>query len=72
MRMHHTADRSPDAFDPRPESGMGGASDAGAHGRHPASGGGAPPDSPVGDAPVERRRRQDPGYGGPERRLARR
>jgi hypothetical protein len=65
-------DRSPDPFDPRPDSGMGGAGDAGAHGRHPASGGGAPPDEPRGDAPVERRRRLDPSYGGMERRRGRR
>jgi hypothetical protein len=64
---------------PAPESGMGGASDMGAHGRHPVS---APemkrerrspdPDAAPGDAPIERRRRQDPSYRGEERRIARR
>jgi hypothetical protein len=65
--------------DPAPESGMGGASDMGAHGRHPAS---APemkhehrppdPDAAPGDVPIERRRRQDPSYRGEERRVPRR
>jgi hypothetical protein len=64
---------------PPPESAMGGAADAGAHGRHPAS---APamarehrpagPEDVPGDAAIERRRRLDPAYRGPERRLARR
>jgi hypothetical protein len=54
----------------RPESGMGGASDSGAHGRHPASDPQAPgrADEFTGDAAIERRRRHDPGYTGPERR----
>jgi hypothetical protein len=62
-----------------PESAMGGAADAGAHGRHPAS---APamarehrpanPEDVPGDAAIERRRHVDPAYRGPERRLARR
>ena len=65
--------------DPAPESAMGGASDAGAHGRHPVS---APalkrehlpvdPDAALGDAPIERRRSSDPNYRGEERRMARR
>ena len=69
----------PDRNDPLPESGMGGASDMGAHGRHPVS---SPalkhehrspdPDAAPGDAPVERRRRLDPDYRGEERRIARR
>lgn len=60
--------------DPRPESAMGGASDAGAHGRHPAShpGRGSTPDEPIGDAIVERRRHADASYSGPERRIANR
>jgi hypothetical protein len=72
-----TTDRDPTG--PAPESAMGGASDMGAHGRHPAS---APemkqehrstdPDAAPGDAPIERRRRQDPSYRGEERRIARR
>jgi hypothetical protein len=65
--------------DPAPESAMGGASDMGAHGRHPVS---SPalkherrspdPDAAPGDPPIERRRRQDPSYRGEERRIARR
>jgi hypothetical protein len=58
---------------------MGGASDSGAHGRHPASSPAmarehrpAGPDDVPGDAAIERRRHLDPGYRGPERRLARR
>ena len=75
-------DRSNHDHDPRepaPESAMGGASDMGAHGRHPAS---APemkrehrspdPSAAPGDAPIERRRRLDPEYRGEERRIARR
>jgi hypothetical protein len=56
--------------DPLPESAMGGASDAGAHGRHPASHPEAPalPEPAIGDAAIERRHRRDPGYRGPERR----
>jgi hypothetical protein len=58
--------------EPLPESGMGGASDAGAHGKHPASSAkvhNPTPDDAVGDAAIERRRRHDPNYGGPERRM---
>jgi hypothetical protein len=60
--------------DSLPESGMGGASDAGAHGTHPASAArldprSARPEDAPGDAAVERRHRQDPNYNGPERRL---
>jgi hypothetical protein len=66
-----------DRNDPLPESAMGGASDSGAHGRHPASSPQAarehrsphPEDAP-GDAAIERRRRLDPSYSGPERRIA--
>jgi hypothetical protein len=68
-----------DHRDPDPESAMGGASDMGAHGRHPVS---APelkrehrpvdPEAAPGDAPIERRRRMDPNYRGEERRMARR
>jgi hypothetical protein len=64
---------------PPPESGMGGASDMGAHGRHPVS---SPalkrehlpvdPDAALGDTPIERRRAPDPSYRGEERRIARR
>jgi hypothetical protein len=66
--------RNPD--DPLPESAMGGASDAGAHGKHPASAAklehrSARPDEAPGDAAVERRHGLDPNYGGPERRLGR-
>ena len=66
-----------DPSDPLPESGMGGAADAGASGGHPAS---APvlaqehrpaaPDDVPGDAAIERRHRHDPSYRGPERRIA--
>ena len=62
-----------------PDSAMGGAADAGAHGLHPAS---APamarehrpagPEDVPGDAAIERRHHLDPAYRGPERRLARR
>jgi hypothetical protein len=56
-----------------PESGMGGAADAGAHGTHPASAAKLersplPEDAP-GDAAIERRHHQDPHYQGPERRI---
>jgi hypothetical protein len=59
-----------------PESGMGGASDAGAHGKHPASAakvepGSARPEDAPGDAAVERRHGRDRNYAGPERRLGR-
>ncbi len=63
-------------FDPRPESGMGGASDMGAHGGHPAGSadarreGRSPrPEDASGDAIIERRRGEDPAYRGPERRI---
>jgi hypothetical protein len=61
---------------PAPESAMGGASDAGASGGHPASRASvnreqALPDQAPGDAAIERRRAADPSYRGPERRLAR-
>jgi hypothetical protein len=56
-----------------PESAMGGASDAGAHGKHPASAAkveGSPlPDDVPGDAAIERRHHRDPNYSGPERRI---
>jgi hypothetical protein len=56
-----------------PESAMGGASDAGAHGNHPASaaklGRSALPDDVPGDAAIERRHHRDPNYNGPERRI---
>jgi hypothetical protein len=57
-----------------PESAMGGASDAGAHGTHPASAAKLEhrsplPDEVPGDAAIERRRRQDTSYQGPERRI---
>jgi hypothetical protein len=55
-----------------PESGMGGASDAGAHGVHPASAARVPrplPDEAPGDAPIERRHHHDESYTGPERRM---
>lgn len=62
--------------DPLPESGMGGASDAGAHGKHPASAAkldesSARPDDAPGDAAIERRHGVDRNYSGPERRIAR-
>jgi hypothetical protein len=55
-----------------PESAMGGASDAGAHGLHPASAASVPnplPDEAPGDAAIERRHHHDDGYQGPERRV---
>jgi hypothetical protein len=60
----------PDPSGPLPESGMGGAADAGAHGRHPASHPDAPPlpDMTAGDAAIERRRAGGGEYRGPERR----
>jgi hypothetical protein len=77
--MTTRSDQPSDRPDPAPESGMGGASDMGAHGRHPAS---VPemkqehrspePEAAPGDVPVERRRRLDPAYRGEERRIARR
>lgn len=62
--------------DPLPESGMGGASDAGAHGKHPASAArldpsSARPENAPGDAVVERRHGPSDSYNGPERRLGR-
>jgi hypothetical protein len=78
--MSSSQNDSPDEpAGPPPESAMGGSSDSGAHGRHPAS---APemarehrppgPEDVPGDAAIERRRHLDPAYTGPERRLARR
>jgi hypothetical protein len=58
--------------DPLPESAMGGSSDAGAHGVHPASAARVPdplPDDVPGDAAIERRHHRDPNYNGPERRI---
>ena len=55
-----------------PESGMGGSSDSGAHGKHPASAAKLNdplPDDVPGDAAIERRHRHDANYNGPERRL---
>jgi hypothetical protein len=64
---------TPNDNDPLPESGMGGASDSGAHGGHPASAtrlDRSPlPDDVPGDAAIERRRHHDSNYGGPERRI---
>ncbi len=62
--------------DPLPESAMGGTSDSGAHGKHPASaakleGRSARPEDVPGDAAIERRRGGNPNYTGPERRLGR-
>jgi hypothetical protein len=63
----------PDNREPLPDSGMGGASDAGAHGKHPASAAKLDrsplPDDVPGDAAIERRHHQDPNYHGPERRI---
>jgi hypothetical protein len=64
----------PHKDDTLPESAMGGASDAGAHGMHPASAakieGRSPlPDEAPGDAAIERRHHPDPNYKGPERRV---
>lgn len=64
------APNDPDAL---PESGMGGASDSGAHGKHPASAARLENRSPLpedapGDAVIERRHHRDAGYTGPERR----
>lgn len=61
---------------PAPESAMGGASDSGAAGGHPASRASvdrehAAPDRVVGDAAVERRHAPNASYDGPERRRAR-
>jgi len=49
---------------------MGGASDSGAHGIHPASHPEAPPlpEQHIGDVAVERRHHHDESYRGPERR----
>jgi hypothetical protein len=58
--------------DDLPESGMGGASDSGAHGSHPASAARIPhplPDEAPGDAAIERRHHHDSNYNGPERRI---
>jgi hypothetical protein len=63
-----------DEKDPLPESAMGGASDSGAHGGHPASAvrieNRSPlPDDAPGDAAIERRHHHDSNYNGPERRV---
>ena len=59
--------------DSLPESAMGGAADAGAHGTHPASAAkldlSALPDDVPGDAAIERRHNRDSNYHGPERRI---
>jgi hypothetical protein len=60
--------------DPLPESAMGGASDSGAHGGHPASrtrieDRSPLPDDVPGDAAIERRHHHDSSYSGPERRV---
>jgi hypothetical protein len=55
-----------------PESGMGGSSDSGAHGLHPASAAKLNdplPDDVPGDAAIERRHHHDANYNGPERRI---
>ncbi len=72
-------DSGPESEDQLPESGMGGSSDSGAHGRHPVSspamrreGRSPAPDAAPGDASIERRRRRDPAYAGEERRIAHR
>jgi hypothetical protein len=67
---------SANSHDPLPESAMGGASDAGAHGNHPASAAklehwSARPDEATGVAVVERRHHADSNYHGPERRMGR-
>ena len=67
----------PDEAEALPESAMGGASDSGAHGTHPASSlnltreyrSPSPGDEP-GDAAIERRHHTSPDYHGPERRIA--
>ncbi|HKU62500.1 MAG TPA: hypothetical protein VJQ44_14845 [Gemmatimonadales bacterium] len=80
MSPSRKADQTePQPDNPPPDSAMGGAADAGAHGRHPASAPAmarehrppAPEDVP-GDAAIERRHHIDPAYRGAERRLARR
>jgi hypothetical protein len=65
-----------DDNDPLPESGMGGSSDSGAHGMHPASAAKLEHSSPLpddvpGDAAIERRHHHHPNYSGPERRIGR-
>jgi hypothetical protein len=71
-------DDAPIPSGPPPQSGMGGAADAGAHGRHPASSpaiareGRSPyPDADPGDVSIERRRHSGSPYPGPERRVGR-
>ena len=61
-----------DNRDPLPDSAMGGTSDSGAHGKHPASAAKvdhALPDDAPGDAAIERRHHHDSNYTGPERRI---
>ena len=67
MTRSHTSDEQ---GEPPPESGMGGASDSGAHGIHPASHPEAPPlpEQRIGDVVIERRHHHDDSYRGPERR----
>lgn len=60
--------------DPVPESAMGGASDSGAHGKHPASAAklehrSPSPEDVPGDAAIERRHQNETNYNGPERRV---
>jgi hypothetical protein len=64
----------PTSDDQLPGSAMGGASDSGAHGKHPASAAkvddrSARPEDAPGDAAIERRRHRDSNYKGPERRI---
>lgn len=73
----HNRSSSAEQFDPRPDGAMGGANDAGAGGGHPVSSaeaareGRSPlPDEVPGDSAIERRRRVDPDYHGPERRMS--
>jgi hypothetical protein len=69
----HTIMSRTDDNNSLPESAMGGASDSGAHGKHPASAAklerSARPEDVPGDAAIERRQRHDPNYNGPERRI---
>jgi hypothetical protein len=63
-----------DQNDPLPESAMGGASDAGAHGKHPASAARLDPrvaraEDALGDVAIERRYHHDSNYSGPDRRI---
>jgi hypothetical protein len=64
------SDKPREHCEPAPDSGMGGASDSGAHGIHPASHPEAPPlpEQHICDVAIERRHHHDETYGGPERR----